>query len=73
MVTRPSATGVPVTHRRPEKGTRPGVFYKGAHQATLTRNQVRFSGTRTGMPVPAEPVSTQREAFDLTAPRSRSR
>src|SRR5260370_30781417 len=25
----------PVTVRRPEKGTRPGVFYKGAHQATL--------------------------------------
>jgi Fe-S-cluster-containing dehydrogenase component len=25
----------PVTVRRPEKETRPGVFYKGAHQATL--------------------------------------
>jgi len=25
----------PVQVRRPEKGTRPGVFYKGAHQATL--------------------------------------
>ena len=25
----------PVTVRRPEKATRPGVFYKGAHQATL--------------------------------------
>jgi Fe-S-cluster-containing dehydrogenase component len=25
----------PVTVRRPEKGTQPGVFYKGAHQATL--------------------------------------
>jgi Fe-S-cluster-containing dehydrogenase component len=25
----------PVTVRRPEKGTRPGLFYKGAHQATL--------------------------------------
>src|SRR5246500_4893489 len=25
----------PVTVRRPETGTRPGVFYKGAHQATL--------------------------------------
>ncbi len=24
-----------VTVRRPEKGTRPGVFYKGAHQSTL--------------------------------------
>ncbi|MGH3256184.1 MAG: hypothetical protein ACRDOU_12470 [Streptosporangiaceae bacterium] len=26
----------PVQVRRPEKNTRPGVFYKGAHQATLT-------------------------------------
>lgn len=25
----------PVTVRRPEKGTRPGLFYKGAHQSTL--------------------------------------
>jgi Fe-S-cluster-containing dehydrogenase component len=25
----------PVDVRRPEKGTRPGLFYKGAHQATL--------------------------------------
>ena len=25
----------PVTVRRPEKGTRPGLFYKGAHSATL--------------------------------------
>ena len=25
----------PVTVRRPEKGTNPGLFYKGAHQATL--------------------------------------
>src|SRR6266568_7704221 len=25
----------PVQVRRPEKGTRPGVYYKGAHQATL--------------------------------------
>jgi Fe-S-cluster-containing dehydrogenase component len=25
----------PVTVRRPEKGTRPGVFYKGAHEAAL--------------------------------------
>ena len=25
----------PVTVRKPEKGTRPGLFYKGAHQATL--------------------------------------
>jgi hypothetical protein len=35
------------------------------HLATLTRNQVRFTGTRTGVPMLAEPTSTQREAFRL--------
>ena len=36
-----------------------------AHLATLTRNQVRFAGTRVTVPVLAEPTSTQRQAFDL--------
>jgi len=35
------------------------------HLATLTRNQVRFAGTRATMPVLAEPTSIQREAFNL--------
>jgi hypothetical protein len=35
------------------------------HLATLTRNQVRFAGTRATVPVLAEPTSTQREAFEL--------
>ncbi len=35
------------------------------HLATLTRNQVRFAGTRATVPVLAEPTTTQREAFDL--------
>jgi hypothetical protein len=35
------------------------------HLATLTRNQVRFAGTRATVPVLAEPTSAQREAFDL--------
>ena len=35
------------------------------HLATLTRNQVRFTGTRATIPMLAEPTSTQREAFDL--------
>jgi hypothetical protein len=35
------------------------------HLATLTRNQVRFTGTRTEIPVLAEPTSTQQDAFDL--------
>jgi hypothetical protein len=35
------------------------------HLATLTRNQVRFTGTRVTVPMLAEPTSAQREAFDL--------
>jgi hypothetical protein len=35
------------------------------HLATLTRNQVRFGGTGTEVPVLAEPTSEQRQAFDL--------
>jgi hypothetical protein len=35
------------------------------HLATLTRNQVRFAGTRTTVPMLTEPTSTQREAFRL--------
>ena len=35
------------------------------HLATLTRNQVRFAGTRVTVPMLAEPTSAQRQAFDL--------
>ena len=35
------------------------------HLATLTRNQVRFAGTRTTVPVLTEPTSAQRDAFEL--------
>jgi hypothetical protein len=35
------------------------------HLATLTRNQVRFTGTQTTVPMLTEPTSTQREAFRL--------
>ena len=35
------------------------------HLATMTRNQVRFAGTRTTVPMLAEPTSAQREAFHL--------
>ena len=35
------------------------------HLATLTRNQVRFAGTRTTIPMLAEPTSAQRDAFEL--------
>ena len=35
------------------------------HLATLTRNQVRFTGTEVAVPMLAEPTSTQRQAFEL--------
>ena len=35
------------------------------HLATLTRNQVRFAGTRATVPMLTEPTSAQREAFRL--------
>ena len=35
------------------------------HLATLTRNQVRFAGTRATVPALAESTSIQRETFDL--------
>jgi hypothetical protein len=35
------------------------------HLATLTRNQVRFTGARPTVPMLTEPTSTQREAFHL--------
>jgi hypothetical protein len=46
---------------------RPYRSFRGllAHLATLTRNQVRFGGTGTQIPVLAEPTSEQRQAFDL--------
>jgi len=46
---------------------RPYRSFRGLleHLATLTRNQVRFAGTRVTVPMLAEPTSAQREAFDL--------
>jgi hypothetical protein len=35
------------------------------HLATLTRNQVSFTGTPVAIPMLAEPASAQREAFEL--------
>ena len=46
---------------------RPYRSFRGLleHLATLTRNQVRFAGTRALVPMLAEPTGTQREAFRL--------
>jgi hypothetical protein len=55
--------------RQHDETGRPYRSFRGllGHLATLTRNQVRFAGTRTTVPMLAEPTSTQREAFDLIA------
>jgi hypothetical protein len=37
--------------------------------AALTRNQIRFPGTHTEVPVLTEPTPAQREAFTLIEPR----
>ena len=46
---------------------RPYRSFRGllTHLATLTRNQLRFAGTSTEIPVLAEPTSIQRQAFEL--------
>ena len=46
---------------------RPYRSFRGLldHLATLTRNQVRFAGTKATVAMLAEPTSQQREAFDL--------
>jgi len=50
-----------------DRAGRPYHSFRGLleHLATLTRNQVRFAGTRATVPVLAEPTSIQREAFEL--------
>jgi hypothetical protein len=46
---------------------RPYRSFRGLldHLATLTRNQVRFAGTRSTLPMLTEPAPAQRQAFDL--------
>ncbi len=46
---------------------RPYRSFRGLlkHLATLTRNQVRFAGASTTVPMLAEPTAVQREAFEL--------
>jgi hypothetical protein len=50
-----------------DQAGRPYRSFRGllAHLATLTRNQVRFAGATTTVPMLAEPTSEQREAFQL--------
>jgi len=50
-----------------DQAGRPYRSFRGllAHLATLTRNQVRFTGTRASVLMLTEPTSAQRQAFDL--------
>jgi hypothetical protein len=63
---RPAAAQAKAARQHDEDG-RPYHSFRGLleHLATLTRNQVRFGGTGTEVPVLAEPTSQQRQAFDL--------
>ena len=75
----PPAPGSPVTPARRSAAAQAkasgqhdpaGQPYRGfrgllEHLATLTRNQVRFTGARTEVPMLAEPTGAQREAFRL--------
>jgi hypothetical protein len=53
--------------RQHDPAGRPYRGFRGllAHLATLTRNEVRFAGTETTVPMLAEPTSAQRDAFAL--------
>ena len=64
---RRSAAAQAKASRQHDETGQPYRSFRGllGHLATLTRNQVRFAGTRTTMPMLAQPTSTQREAFDL--------
>jgi hypothetical protein len=63
---RSAAAQAKASHQHDPAG-RPYRSFRGLleHLATLTRNQVRFAGTTTGVPMLTEPTSTQRQAFDL--------
>ena len=64
---RRSAAADAKSARQHDENGRPYRSFRGLldHLATLTRNQVRFPGTGTVIPVLAEPTSEQRQAFDL--------
>jgi hypothetical protein len=63
---RSAAAQAKASHQHDETG-RPYRNFRGLldHLATLTRNQVRFAGATTTVPVLADPTSAQREAFQL--------
>jgi hypothetical protein len=64
---RRSAAAQAKASARHDAAGRPYRSFRGLieHLATLTRNQVRFTGTQATVPMLTEPTSTQREAFTL--------
>jgi hypothetical protein len=62
-----SAAAQAKASRQHDETGRPYRNFRGlpGHLATLTRNQVRFAGATTTVPVLADPASAQREAFQL--------
>jgi hypothetical protein len=64
---RRSAAAQAKASRQHDPAGRPYRSFRGLleHLATLTRNQVRFTGTDLTVPMLTEPTSAQREAFDL--------
>ena len=62
---RRSAAAQAKTSRQHDPAGRPYRSFGGLleHLATLTRNQVRFTGTQATVPMLTEPTSSQREAF----------
>jgi hypothetical protein len=62
-----SACAAAKASRQHDEYGRPYRSFRGLldHLATLTRNQVRFTGTSQTIAMLAEPTSTQRDAFDL--------
>jgi hypothetical protein len=63
---RSAAATAKASHHHNDSG-QPVRSFRGLldHLATLTRNQVRFTGTDTTVPLLAEPTDTQRQAFQL--------
>jgi len=62
-----SASAEAKARRQHDEHGRPYLSYQGllAHLATLTRNELRFSGTPVAVPVLTDPTSRQKQAFDL--------
>ena len=63
---RSAAAQAKASYQRDPAG-RPYRSFRGLleHLATLTRNQVRYTGTQVTIPMLTEPTSAQREAFSL--------